>query len=172
MADNYLLFSECLEKLTPFEVNWLESVLEEMPDEDGDDCPQFLLDYADRDEGDNYTGFDWLIEEDNKDRHGEEAPGYQRLHYMLIYSEDHGDPERVALLVQKFLKACRPNDWWSMSFAQTCSKPRVGEFGGGAVFITADEIRWFYTSELISEAHKAFERIQALNVSRETHTNE
>ena len=43
-------------------------------------------------------------------------------------------------LVQKFLKRFRPDQWWSLTYAATCSKPRVGEFGGGAVFVTADEI--------------------------------
>ena len=29
-----------------------------------------------------------------------------------------------------------------MTYATTCSKPRVGEFGGGVIVVTADEIEW------------------------------
>ena len=59
--------------------------------------------------------------------------------HLWFYAEESGSPDNVAWLVQKFLKRFRPDQCWSLTYAATCSKPRVGEFGGGAVFVTADD---------------------------------
>jgi hypothetical protein len=63
-------------------------------------------------------------------------------------------------LVQKFLRHCRHDQCWSLTYATTCSKLRLGEFGGGAVFITADDIRWNNSYDFVEEQRKAFERHQ------------
>ena len=62
--------------------------------------------------------------------------------HLWVYAEESGNPDNVAWLVQKFLKKFRPDQCWSLTYATTCSKPRAGEFGGGAVFVTADAIMW------------------------------
>jgi hypothetical protein len=62
--------------------------------------------------------------------------------HMWLYAEEGAELDLVAHLVQKFLRKFRPNDCWSLTYATTCSKPRVGEFGGGAVFVTAAEIKY------------------------------
>ncbi len=67
-----------------------------------------------------------------------------------------GDVSNVAWLVQKFLKKFRPDQCWSLTYSATCSKPRVGEFGGGAVFVTADTIRWQNAYDFIEEQRAAF----------------
>ena len=59
--------------------------------------------------------------------------------HLWVYAEESGSPDNVAWLVQKFLKKFRPDQCWSLTYSTTCSKPRVGEFGGGAVFVTADD---------------------------------
>jgi hypothetical protein len=58
--------------------------------------------------------------------------------------------------VQKFLKKFRPDQCWSLTYATTCSKPRAGEFGGGAVFVTADEIKWQNAYDFIEDQRAAF----------------
>jgi hypothetical protein len=61
-------------------------------------------------------------------------------------------------LVTKFLKEFRPDQCWSLTYATTCSKPRVGEFGGGAVFVTADAISWQNAYGFIEEQRAAFQQ--------------
>ena len=145
MADNYLQFSECLDSLTPEETAWLRAQLDNAPDTD---CPCFLLDFPELEEGDDYCGFDYAFR-DVDDGHS-----------LCIYAEDSGDPARAAYLVQKFLKQFHPDQCWSLTYANTCSKTRVGEFGGGAVFVTVDEIRWNDCNDFVEEQRKAFERRQ------------
>ena len=70
-------------------------------------------------------------------------------------------PDNVAWLVQKFLKKFRPDQCWSLTYATTCSKPRAGEFGGGAMFVTADEIKWQNAYDFIEEQRAAFKAKQS-----------
>ena len=69
---------------------------------------------------------------------------------------DGADLERVAHFVQQFLKSFRPGDCWSLTYATTCSKPRVGEFGGGAVFVTAAEIKWDNAHDFVDRSKRQF----------------
>lgn len=152
MADNYLQFSEVLPRLTPEEAAWLRKQLEQIcvindveycihaiPTELQDEnvewhgCRAYrdMVDYdAARGEG---AGFEWEFHS---------TPDSPWGPYLWLYAEESADLERVAHLVQQFLKRFRPGDCWSLTYAATCSKPRVGEFGGGAIFVTAAEIKW------------------------------
>jgi hypothetical protein len=142
MADTYLQFSERLELTTAAEAGWLRRQLEEDP---VTGRRQFLLDYPDPEEADS-CGFEYEFCEDPSGR------------YLWIYAEDSGNVELVAHLLQKFIKRFRPDQCWSLTYATTCSKPRVSEFGGGAVFITADEIRWQDAYEFVEQERAAFKQ--------------
>ena len=147
MADNYLQFSESLDNLTAEEADWLQSQLAEDADTG---CPVFLLDFPDReDDDDTDRGFQYDFE----------GAGDERS--LSISAEERGYVERVAHLVQKFLKRFRPDECWSLTYATTCSKLRIGEFGGGAVFVTADEIHWQNSYEFIHQERAAFEAKKA-----------
>jgi hypothetical protein len=140
MADNYLEFFESLDELTPAEFDWLRQQLAEDP---LTECPAFLADYEDREPDDPARGFEYHF-------HGDPA---EALH---LYAEENGDVGRTAHLVQKFLKAFRPEQAWSLTYAATCSKTRVGEFSGGAVFVTAEEITFHDAYDFIEDQQKAF----------------
>ena len=153
MANNYLQFSEVIPQLTTQEADWLRGQLEvvcvfgehEHPE---DKLPPGL----DRDKADwigcrayrdmldydpNYgwdLGFEYDFSQDDHDQ------DWGR--HLWLYADESGAVDRVSHLVQKFLKAHRPDESWSLTWAVSCSKPRVGEFGGGAVFVTAEEITW------------------------------
>ena len=43
-----------------------------------------------------------------------------------------------------------------LTYAVTCSKLRVGEFSGGAYFVTADEIRQQHAYDFANEQREAF----------------
>ena len=146
MADYYVQFSETLDKLRPEEEKWLGEQLAADPDTD---CPVFLLDYEDRDPDDPDYGFEWSFQGEGDERH------------LWVHAEDHGEVDRLAHLIQKFLKAFRPGECWSLSYANTCSKPRLDGFGGGAVFVTAGEIRTHSSGEFIFQQRQAFEAANA-----------
>ncbi|MGA2258340.1 MAG: hypothetical protein ABSG53_27055, partial [Thermoguttaceae bacterium] len=61
-------------------------------------------------------------------------------------------------LVHKFLKRFRPDQCWSLTYANTCSKFRVGEFSGGAVFVTANEIKCQNADDFVQLQRAAFQQ--------------
>jgi hypothetical protein len=159
MADNYLQFSETLGPLTRKQEAWLQQQLEpiivingkEFPENDAPDCDKpdyrglrFLRDYEDLNDDADTCGFGLEFESTGKRRQA------------WIYADECGHPGRVAHLVQKFLKQFHPDQCWSLTCAMTCSKLRAGEFGGGAAFVTADDIRWENTYDFIEQQQAKF----------------
>lgn len=78
-------------------------------------------------------------------------------HELWIYSEECADPEEVALFVQAFLRHFGHTDYWTLTWAESCSKPRIGEFSGGALFVTKDKIcfssPWDEIQRLVESHH-------------------
>ena len=162
MANNFLEFSEVLEHLTPDEEKWLTAQFQLVAVSQGreieiDDVneaedaewvgPRFLRDNEDYDP-DFGCDFQYAFSDESSHDWGR---------YLWLYAEESGSPEQVAWLVRKFLKQFRPDQSWSLTWACWCSKPRVGEFDGGAVFVTADDIVWQSTHEFIRDEKTAFE---------------
>jgi hypothetical protein len=153
-----------LSHLTPAEEAWLrdqlqlvavhgetETVIDDPDDDLAADAdwvgPRFLRDAPDHDSEDSVQ-FDFEFGDDQPDRWGR---------HLWLYAEEDGEPGNVAWLVQKFLKTFRPDECWSLTFALTCSRPRPREFGGGAVFITADEMKWENVYSFTKKERAAFE---------------
>ncbi len=164
MADHYLEFSETLTHLTDEQIDWLQNQLETVHVIDGVEYTEDKLpdtgnggdgtwigcrayrDMEDYDPGfGEDVGFDYSFSEDVDEDWGR---------HLWVYSEEHGRVDRVAHLVQKFLREFRPDACWSLTYAGTCSKPRVGEFGGGAVFVTATEIKYSNAWEFVEQQRK------------------
>ena len=78
-----------------------------------------------------YCGFSYEIEEDD----------------IWFYDNEYLDIEAVAQIVQLFFEETGSDDCFTIEAAYTCSKPRPGEFGGAAVFVTADSIEYMTTSD-------------------------
>jgi hypothetical protein len=155
MADNYLQFSEAIVHLSIEERDWLQLQLQTI-------CVFGGCEYAEDEIPDNLSMADvtWsgcrafrdLPDEDSDDdgfqyefRENEELG-----RYLWVYAEESGDPARVAHLVQKFLRQFRPHESWSLTYATTCSKLALGEFGGGACFVTASSIDSFDADDFVS----------------------
>ena len=137
MADNYTLFSATLDNITEEERVWWEEEVSPLSiDADEDDIKVFAFKMGIEEEAaEYYPEFEWA---------------YQAYHnHIWIYSEEGGNLENVANTVKTFLAKFRPNEIWSMEFAFTCSKPRIGEFGGGAMIVTATDIKWLNTTTWI-----------------------
>ena len=120
MANNYTQFSETIDNLTPEELEWWNKEL-------ATNSEQYEEDYHDwSDDRDRGTVDDAVIENNS----------------IWFRAEESGDIDAVVNSVQRFLKAHRPDDYFILTWADSCSRPRVGEFGGGAVFVTADDRLW------------------------------
>lgn len=68
-----------------------------------------------------------------------------------FYSEESFSIDNLAAVVQAFLMKFEPDEHWTMTWAATCSKPRAGEFGGGAMLVTAKRVVVKSTYELLRE---------------------
>ena len=137
MADNFLLFAESLAELTPDEEAWLaerlkgnDEVEHESAADDDDDSPGFEFEF-----------------------YGDQSAG----RCLKLYAIESGDPETVARLVLEFLRRFRPQASFGLSWCASCSKMRDGEFGGGAVFVTAERIEAWSGAEWLAERQRAFQ---------------
>ncbi|MGE0885431.1 MAG: hypothetical protein AB7P14_17935 [Blastocatellales bacterium] len=138
MANNYTLFSEAISQLNEGERAWCERRLQHLEQalptidenglgENGERCAPEDEPYLNGAAG---LGFQWKLDA--------EPDGNE----LWMYAEESGNLEHVALFVQEFLAQFRPNEYFTLSWAETCSKPRISEFSGGAIFITAKDIEW------------------------------
>lgn len=133
MSDNYTKFSEGIAIESPEEERWLKEQLQEDPTLG----PAFLRDYgtlADRDD----HGFAYEFQNDQEGKR-----------QLWIYSTDHGVPEKVVYLVQKYLKKFHPDKAWSLTWAEDCSRAEIGAFGGGAVVVGANVVHWISTHQWV-----------------------
>ena len=98
---------------------------------------------------------EWYGVEEPEDWRGFEASINAEKSALWI----HGDslPDHLPKFIQNFLKEFRPDGHWTLEWAETCDKPLLDAFGGGAAFVTATEIKYFHTSEWVTKQRGAFE---------------
>lgn len=145
MADYYTQFSEGLTNITPEEEAWLNYALRCFTDESEEILTDGNLDadkveaickaepwYYDNGGGLPVLGFDAEFETNEPNEGGRT---------LKLYAEENGAPWCAAALVQTFFKKFRPNAVWSLCWADTCNRMRVGAFGGGAIVVSADDIQ-------------------------------
>jgi hypothetical protein len=137
MANNYVLFSEEITDLTDEEVEWLEQVLVQCHSSDWQvDYPELaeLLGLSEEEAKKlevYWPDFEFSIDD---------AFGNK---YLTVWSDDNGRVDNVGLLYGAFLRRFRPEDVYWIQWAETCSKPLPGQFGGGAIRVSAEKIlRW------------------------------
>jgi len=135
MADNYTLFSQVVPALKVKERQWALQLLQTGEHEAAERLSAAGID-VDL-ELDSWPAFQWEL-----------LPS--RPVDLWVYSQDCGSPQQVALFVQALLRCFRPRDVWTLTWAETCSRPRTGEFGGGGVIVTADAVRFYSAHEWVS----------------------
>ena len=118
MAQNYMQFSEIIDNLTVEEYDWFKKAL--AYDDDGVEPPAWW------DDGSESFGFDYNL-----------VPS--QIHF---YSEECGNIDTVQALVSEFISLFRKDYIFTLSWSESCSKPRVGEFGGGGMIVSLDETRF------------------------------
>ncbi len=162
MANNYPEFSEVLPNLTAEEEAWLKEQLETVHVFGDKEYTEDTLPKEFNAEASDWSGvrawYDMEEQPDSPLDHGfcyefcDDDPGENWGRHLWFYTDEWGYPELVAHLVQKFLRKFRPGDCWSLGYAVTCSKPHVGGFGGGAAFVTADDIQYFSDGDFLEKA--------------------
>ncbi|KKN98547.1 hypothetical protein LCGC14_0146590 [marine sediment metagenome] len=125
MANNYLQFSEEINKLTDEEKEWLKIELE--PPEDKEKFDKWVEERGlEEHDVDCWPDFDWQLKEDT----------------LWVYAEESGNPNSVSELFQKFLATFRPEDTLSLHWAAYCSKLHIGEFNGGSFIAHSKGVEW------------------------------
>ena len=60
---------------------------------------------------------------------------------IWVYSEDYADVGRLENVLAEYQKKFGDQKAITLSWASTCSKPRLSEFGGGASVIVAGKVK-------------------------------
>jgi hypothetical protein len=145
MANNYTQFSEGMfENLTAEEEKWITEVLNEDAEEDPEKVQKLLGDI--QFEADMWPGFQFKIEEENKVR------------YLWLYAEESAWCDNVIAFLQAFIREFRPDAVVSFTWADYCSRLRVGEFGGGWGVVTAEK---YETGSAFGEAARIMKELSA-----------
>jgi hypothetical protein len=143
VADNYVQFSEGLVIQTDEEEAWLRRLFEEGKffnhEEDVDKYEEFLrlwgISHISESAMYSWPGFGYEFEGDSTG---------SRTRYLWIWDGGmYGDVESAAAIIQAFIRKFRPDSVFRLTWAASCSKPRIGEFFGGAVVISSSVIKWF-----------------------------
>ena len=142
MADYYQMFSEVIPAITAAERAWIEQILS------CDQDPQPTLTEAGFDvqalDLDDWPGFEWEFIEANSQ--------------LWLHGDDYGNVSHVGEFVRMFLARFRPDEAWQLTWAELCSKPRISEFGGGGLFVTAKEVTVIRVADWADQQRQQFER--------------
>lgn len=151
MANNYSQFSEGMfENLTAEEEAWITEVLKE---KDTEKVQDLLGDV----QFDAYMwpGFQFEIEEERRFSGSEKE---EVVRYLWLYSNECVCSDNVIAFLQAFIREFRPSAVVSFTWADYCSRLRVGEFGGGWGVITAEK---YETGSAHGEAARITEELSA-----------
>ena len=70
---------------------------------------------------------------------------------LWVYSDDECDLEELVRIVCDHQLVNESDKPWSMEYAVTCSRPRLDEFGGGAVICHRGEAEWMSTASFVMQ---------------------
>ena len=74
---------------------------------------------------------------------------------LWLYAVENGHVMAASELIQEFLNYFELDGGIYMSWACTCSKPRINEFDGGAVVVTRKEMLWLGAYDVVKMATEA-----------------
>ena len=79
---------------------------------------------------------------------------FRRIGVTFAVYTDGGDPERLIQFVKRCAVEFGLTGRWGFQYANTCSKPRLDGFGGGAHVLdlaTGETVDWIYTDGWLAE---------------------
>lgn len=151
MAEYYTQWSVNLDINSEEEYAWLQGVLNldpgsfTNPDEERD-SDQYIEDVK--------SNFGFELIEDDFDW---AFPGFEydlAKGSLWAYAEEDGNLDTLGRIVQAFFRKFRPDGFFYVTWANTCSKMRVDEFNGGAMVVTAEKIKLFNVTDFVREQEK------------------
>lgn len=144
MANNYTEFSESLVVDTDEQKAWLEEWLKPYTE---DMSPAVLQKWCDErgiepDDADWWPNFNFSFTgaqtdaEQKKARADENYKPIQTAPWdMWIREDESGTPDQVAAMVQAYFKHFRIDSTFTLTWAEVCSRQRIGEFSGGGFIV-------------------------------------
>jgi hypothetical protein len=72
---------------------------------------------------------------------------------LWIHEDESLDLDQVEALIKRLQEALNDEKHFVMSWAGTCSKPRIGEFGGGAFAVKKGHPTYWVDARVSAEAH-------------------
>jgi hypothetical protein len=144
MANHYTEFSEAIEDITEEELAWLNGIpdrgdFEDITLWDEDDWQEAYakvllehgIDTSEFVEGDLdlFPHFSWEAEKGGN-------------WWISTHGDEWGNVAHVACVVHAFIKKFRPDFVFTLTWCSYCSKPRIGEFGGGWVVVSKDKMEF------------------------------
>jgi hypothetical protein len=152
--DYYIQFSEVIDNVTSEELEWFnKEVHPPYREENWDDekIQTWMQErrIVDLDDIEYYPSFDFKV-----------TTKWDVPTNIWIFSDDScsGNVDHVAELMQRFLRKFRPDDCFYLGWCCYCSRPAVGEAGGGAIFVTADGIKSVSSFGMIDEWRRDHEK--------------
>ena len=158
MANNYMQFSEKIDGLTPEMAEWVERVLcfDGSPYRNDENEDNYLAALADLlgvkleelvdVDVDFWPNFDWQVGGAEK---------------SSLWLKDNGESfgfDELMLFVHALIKKWMPDYIFTMTWAGTCSKHRLGEFGGGWAMVTKDVVDYEDTWAEVNARVKKYQK--------------
>ena len=144
MADNYVHMSEMIKDIPAEGIAWLMNVFSKNPKEyENQDAElRSLLSVDENADLDCWPDFAYEVEESS----------------LWLYAEGGIDLQHVEILVRELITRFMPDFIFSCTVAETCSKPRISEFGGSWMVVSKDETKgggtWSAANAAIKEMQK------------------
>ena len=161
MANNYTQFSEALDVETDEQkawlVDWLSPPSAGLLDPENEEA---LAKWAKRrgaeaGDAESWPSFDWSFSGEKNYRNEETAPWSLWLH-----ADEGCITDNVANTVQAFFKQFKIDSTFTLTWAETCSSLRVGEFSGGGFIVMplGKSVKWSTPYMLFDWVHKQLEK--------------
>ena len=159
MADYYTQFSFRV-SVPGRQIAWLERLHETCLDlaENGDDAELWRRPTLDAEESRLISAATYVLARCDGYGYG------NRIYFQsetdgswIIYADEQGDPLCMGRMLQEMLCRFESDACITFTYAKTCSKPRVGAFGGGAVLVTKNIAQVSDTAETVEDLANAFE---------------
>lgn len=147
MANYYVNYSEIIPKLNPEEKDWLKKELSVDTDKMSEE--EEIAWKAERTTevsdivGRYWPEFEWGFQKDK-----------ERGMYLWVTDGVIANMDHVLNLFQRFLIRWRPEELLVIRWSESCDKPRVGAFGGGAFVLSATESTYINTGEWVQHTLK------------------
>lgn len=159
MANNYLMFSEAIDHITDEEKQWIEDIPEgieycDNPDyEDDEEWVNAMLDKMTVLGIDHEQVVDMLELFPYFKFNLQESP--KRGRFWWLTTDESADLAHVACVVQAFIRKFRPDYIFKLTWCEYCDKPRIGEFGGGWVVVSKNDVEYGNTYSAADEVVEA-----------------